>query len=111
MTTAMMWQEMKDIGARAVEAYSDKHTDQVKILDMFVFFLIYLSVIQIIYKFLVGEFPYNSFLASFYSACGTAVLALSLRFQHCLPEAFPNISSERSFSDFLICRLLLQLTV
>ncbi|KAH9687385.1 Dolichyl-diphosphooligosaccharide--protein glycosyltransferase subunit DAD1 [Citrus sinensis] len=52
-----------------------------KIIDLYVGFAVFTSVIQVVYMAIVGSFPFNSFLSGVLSCVGTAVLAVCLRIQ------------------------------
>ena len=62
------------------------------------------------YCMLVGTFPFNSFLAGFFSAVGSAILLVCLRIQ-VTPSNNYAISVERAYADFVLCNVILHLVV
>ncbi|KAF1975167.1 DAD-domain-containing protein, partial [Bimuria novae-zelandiae CBS 107.79] len=89
--------------------YVDKTPQRVKLLDCFMGFLIVVGVLQFVYCLIVGNFPFNAFLAGFSATVGQFVLTASLRMQT-NPEnkaEFESISHERAFADFVFGSLIL----
>ena len=68
------------------------------------------GLVQFVYCMVVGTFPFNSFLAGFFSSVGTAILLVCLRIQvH--PENKYAITVERAYADFVLCNVVLHLVV
>jgi hypothetical protein len=69
---------------------------------------------QLVYAFLVGSFPFNSFLASFFCCLSGFVLTICLRMQadplNSIAEGM-NKSPERSFADYVLAMCVMFLAV
>eukprot|EP00128_Syssomonas_multiformis_P018030 Colp12_sorted_trinity150504_noHs@5587 len=92
--------------------YTVKTPTKIKVIDVYLVYVFATAVVQFTYCCLVGNFPFNSFLAGFISCVGSFVLAVSLRIQT-NPEnkTSESISTERAFAEFIFCNLLLHLVV
>jgi oligosaccharyltransferase complex subunit epsilon len=55
--------------------YTAETTSSVKIIDVYLVYILLTGVIQFVYCALVGTFPFNSFLSGFISTVGSFVLA------------------------------------
>ncbi|KAF2634114.1 defender against death DAD protein [Massarina eburnea CBS 473.64] len=89
--------------------YVSKTPQRVKLLDSFMLFLVVVGALQFLYCLIVGNFPFNAFLAGFSATVGQFVLTASLRIQT-NPEnksEFESISHERAFADFVFGSLIL----
>ena len=120
--------------------YCARNTLRMKIIDVYLVYLILTAVIQLVYCGIVGTFPFNSFLAGFICTLGTFVLtggwgafliysqdtlfsfihvyflykiidSVSLRLQVNPLNDFKGRSEERAFADYLFCNLILFLVV
>lgn len=95
--------------------YIETLTPRLKLIDVFLAFLVLLGVLQFVYMLLVGNFPYNAFLGGFISCVGQFVLTVSLRLQYVpadLKQAKPfAISPERAFVDYVFASLILHFIV
>ncbi|RLV90450.1 Dolichyl-diphosphooligosaccharide--protein glycosyltransferase subunit DAD1 [Spathaspora sp. JA1] len=112
--------------------YTDSLTPRLKLIDSFLVFLVALGVLQFIYVLIVGNFPFNAFLAGFISCVGQFVLTVSLRLQineknkhkHSIKKVdedeeeepkvsrvFKFISPERAFGDYIFASLILHYIV
>lgn len=103
--------------------YEKSLTPRLKLIDIFLVFLVVLGVLQFVYVLLVGNFPFNGFLAGFILCVGQFVLLVSLRLQinekretqegdESSPKpVFDHISPERSFGDFIFASLILHFIV
>jgi len=78
----------------------------IAIIDQFIIFAILVGGIQFVYMLLVGQFPFNSFLAGFISSVGVFVFTVCLRLQILNEKEF-GISHERSYADFVVCNIIL----
>ncbi|TID17581.1 defender against death DAD protein [Venturia nashicola] len=89
--------------------YVNKTPQRVKLLDAFMAFLAVVGALQFVYCVIVGNFPFNAFLAGFSSTVGQFVLTASLRMQTNPEnrEEFKSISDERAFADFIFGSMLL----
>ncbi|KAK1059887.1 oligosaccharyltransferase complex subunit epsilon [Friedmanniomyces endolithicus] len=74
-------QEAQQILAEMWNSYVDKTAQRVKLLDTFMGFLVLVGVLQFVYCVIVGNYPFNAFLAGFSAAVGQFVLTASLRMQ------------------------------
>jgi len=54
--------------------YSRRTSQRLKIIDLFLIYIMLTGVFQFVYVALVGTFPFNSFLSGFISTIGTFVL-------------------------------------
>eukprot|EP01071_Lankesteria_metandrocarpae_P014976 Lankesteria_metandrocarpae@DN919_c0_g1_i1.p2 len=88
-----------------------EHSDLVKMLDCFLAVCFYQLFVQFMYYLAGGDHPYNAFVASTFSSLGLLTLGLVLRFQLCVPSAFPSLSTTKAFGDFVICSVCLFVTV
>lgn len=89
--------------------YVKKTPQRTKLLDSFMLFLVAVGALQFLYCLIVGNFPFNAFLAGFSATVGQFVLTASLRIQT-NPEnkaEFQSISHERAFADFVFGSLIL----
>lgn len=117
--------------------YINTLTPRLKMIDLFLVFLVALGILQFIYVLLVGNFPFNAFLGGFISCVGQFVLVVSLRLQikadvgkvsskgdiiedindekvvieDVKEKTFQFISPERSFGDFIFASLILHFVV
>jgi len=93
--------------------YMTTTSNQLKIIDAYLFYIILVGVIQFTYCLLVGTFPFNSFLSGFISSVASFILGVSLRLQ-VNPQnksEFNEISNERAFADFIFAHVILHLVV
>lgn len=112
--------------------YSSTLTPRLKLIDLFLVFLVLLGVLQFVYVILIGNFPFNAFLGGFISCVGQFVLTVSLRLQYNSSErsekeqtaekeeeeevekpvkVFDHINPERAFGDFVFASLILHFLV
>ncbi|KAF2118561.1 DAD family-domain-containing protein [Lophiotrema nucula] len=101
--------DAQDIVRQVWNNYVKKTPQRVKLLDAFLGFLVVVAALQFFYCLIVGNFPFNAFLAGFSATVGQFVLTASLRIQT-NPEnkkEFESISHERAFADFVFGSLLL----
>ncbi|KAI9253514.1 DAD/Ost2 [Phascolomyces articulosus] len=90
-------------------AYKKDTPKSLKLIDVYLLYILLSGIAQFIYMIVVGTFPYNAFLAGFISTVGSFVLAVNLRIQTNPKNAdkFKTITPERAFADFVIASLLL----
>ena len=60
---------------RLYDDYSMKTPKKLKLVDVYLAYIMATGIIQFLYCLLVGTFPFNSFLAGFISCVGSFVLA------------------------------------
>ncbi|KAI8978393.1 DAD/Ost2 [Pilobolus umbonatus] len=92
-------------------SYDTNTTVSLKLVDVYLVYILLTGISQFLYMVLVGTFPYNAFLGGFISTVGSFVLAANLRIQTntANKESFKTISPERAFADFVVCSILLHL--
>ncbi|KAI5953770.1 OST2 [Candida theae] len=61
--------------------YFNHVTPKLKLIDLFLVFLVSLGILQFVYVLLIGNFPFNAFLGGFAICVGQFVLLVSLRLQ------------------------------
>jgi len=89
-----------------------KDTPQLlKIIDVFLAYILFTGIIQFAYCILVGTFPFNSFLSGFISTVGSFILTVCLRIQVGPRSIFKGLTKERAFFDYLVASLILHLWV
>ncbi|KAJ3438025.1 dolichyl-diphosphooligosaccharide--protein glycosyltransferase subunit dad1 [Anaeramoeba flamelloides] len=96
---------------RIFDGYKNSATQSLKIIDCFLLFQFLTGIFQFVYVFLVGKFPFNSFLAGFISTVGSFVLTINLRTLVDPENKETKVSIKRAFVDFLICNVILHLAV
>ena len=67
--------ELVSLCKNLAEKYTKETTTQVKMLDAFIGFSALAAIIQAVYCFLVGTYPFNAFLAGFIASLGSCVLS------------------------------------
>ena len=88
--------EVQSIIQDAWKSYQSTPTN-LRLIDVFMLFLMLSGITQFIYCVLVGNYPFNAFLAGFSSTVGQFVLLAGLRSQ-CNPanaHEFPSVTPER----------------
>lgn len=136
--SASVVQPIKDLFkafSTTYKSYINNLTPRLKLIDIFLAFLVSLGILQFVYVILVGNFPFNAFLGGFISCVGQFVLTTSLRLQYvnqlkssaeadedededdnkesvAVNESiFESISPERAFGDYIFASLMLHFTV
>lgn len=98
-----------------VQAFRDEYKKspaRVKIIDGFLVYALATAAVQFGYMMLVGTFPFNAFLAGFFSCVGFFSLTVCLRMQvDPVNKEFSGISPERAFADYVLANLVLHLVV
>eukprot|EP00298_Acanthocystis_sp_HF-20_P022547 c30535_g1_i1.p1 GENE.c30535_g1_i1~~c30535_g1_i1.p1 ORF type:complete len:111 (+),score=36.57 c30535_g1_i1:50-382(+) len=94
-----------------VQTYQKQTQQKVKLIDAFATFQLLTALVQMFYMLLVGTFPFNSFLSGFGASFISFCLTICLRKQVVSPKDFGNISQERAFADYVVCNVVLFLTV
>lgn len=89
--------------------YQKESSKRVKIIDMFIIYLLSVAIIIFGYAGLVGTFPFNSFLAAFFACIGLLVLTVSLRKQVNAKTSgdFIDASPERAYVGYVLCSIVL----
>ena len=73
--------EVQSAFGTTFDDYVNTLTPRLKMIDLFLVFLVALGILQFVYVLLVGNFPFNAFLGGFISCVGQFVLVVSLRLQ------------------------------
>ena len=68
----MMMNKVTEIGQAFLAQYRKEHENKkdVILMDIFLLFSFCTGVLQFLYLLIAGQFPYNSFLAGFFSTLG-----------------------------------------
>ncbi|KAH3680196.1 hypothetical protein WICMUC_000461 [Wickerhamomyces mucosus] len=93
-----------------INSYFKTLTPRLKLIDLFLAFLVTVALIQFIFVIVVGNFPFNAFLAGFISTVGQFVLTVSLRLQSVNHKEF-GISPERALGDYVFASLILHFII
>ena len=103
----------KEICLTVWSTYCRETPKQLKIIDVYLLYIMATGAIQLLYAFIVGSFPFNAILAGFISCVGSFVLGVGLRLQVNQEnnEDFNGISKERAFADFIFAHVVLHLVV
>eukprot|EP00456_Euglypha_rotunda_P077837 TRINITY_DN7388_c0_g1_i2.p1 TRINITY_DN7388_c0_g1~~TRINITY_DN7388_c0_g1_i2.p1 ORF type:complete len:110 (-),score=7.54 TRINITY_DN7388_c0_g1_i2:86-415(-) len=86
--------------------YTNETPLKIQLIDRFIIFAFLTGVIQFLYVILVGQFPFNSFLAGFISSVGVFIFTVCLRLQVTNKDDF-GITAERSYADYVVCNVIL----
>merc|ERR1712080_375044 len=89
--------------------YMKTTSTKLKLIDVYLLYILLTGIAQFIYVCLVGTFPYNSFLAGFISCVASFILGVNLRMQANPKNAihFDQILPERAFADFIFAHIIL----
>lgn len=63
--------------------YKEETPLSLKLIDVYMVYILFTGIFQFIYMALVGTFPYNAFLGGFISTVGSFVLAGKLQALNC----------------------------
>ncbi|GAA5816495.1 hypothetical protein MFLAVUS_010024 [Mucor flavus] len=87
-----------------ISGYKKDTPSSLKLIDVYLVYILITGIIQFVYMVLAGTFPYNAFLGGFISTVGSFVLASNLRIQTNSEnrDEFKTISPERAFADFAV---------
>ncbi|MCJ1352836.1 MAG: hypothetical protein MMC33_002820 [Icmadophila ericetorum] len=101
--------DIEEILTRAWDHYNKTTPQRVKLMDVFMTFLVAVGVLQFLYCVVGGNYPFNAFLSGFSATVGQFVLTASLRIQTNPDNKFhfKSISQERAFADFVLGSLIL----
>eukprot|EP01026_Neomeris_dumetosa_P028542 TRINITY_DN230_c0_g2_i4.p3 TRINITY_DN230_c0_g2~~TRINITY_DN230_c0_g2_i4.p3 ORF type:complete len:113 (+),score=2.02 TRINITY_DN230_c0_g2_i4:94-432(+) len=101
-----------ELGRTFLSEYQ-KLPSTLRLLDAFIVCAALTAGLQFAYMFLFGSFPFNAFLAGFFSCLGFLVLTVCLRLQ-VNPEnsdQFKGLTPEKAFADYVLCNCVLFLVV
>ncbi|XP_064553495.1 dolichyl-diphosphooligosaccharide--protein glycosyltransferase subunit DAD1 [Drosophila montana] len=105
--------EISGVISKFYTDYVQNTPKKLKLVDIYLGYILLTGIIQFVYCCLVGTFPFNSFLSGFISTVSCFVLAVCLRLQ-ANPQnkaVFAGISPERGFADFIFAHVILFLVV
>lgn len=98
-------------------AYNEAVPKPLKKIDAFLAYVLVMGIVQFVYGLTVGTFPFNSFLAGFFSCVGVFVLTVSLRMQvdprvrKDKQNRWSTLTVRRAYADWLFCNLILHMAV
>ncbi|GAB7354111.1 hypothetical protein MBLNU459_g4676t1 [Dothideomycetes sp. NU459] len=101
--------DAQDIILGVWDRYVKETPQRVKLIDVFMAFLVVVGVLQFAYCVVAGNYPFNAFLSGFSATVGQFVLTASLRIQT-NPDnkaEFGSLSHERAFADYVFGSLIL----
>ncbi|CAO3702524.1 unnamed protein product [Rhizopus stolonifer] len=80
-----------------ITSYHANTPNSLKLIDIYLTYIMFTGIAQFVYMLLVGTFPYNAFLGGFISTVGSFVLAANLRIQTNTTnkDSFQGMSPER----------------
>lgn len=82
---------------------------RIRAIDLFMAFLLCSGIVQFVFCIVVGNYPFNAFLAGFGANVAQFVLLANLR-QQINPvnnKEFTQVSPKRAFGDFVVASLIL----
>eukprot|EP00871_Galdieria_phlegrea_P003895 jgi/Galph1/4506/GphlegSOOS_G3208.1 len=94
-----------------------KRVLRVLVIDAFLLYVFCTAALQFAYVCCVGTFPFNAFLAGFFSCMGVFVLTVSLRLQlnpnnrKDVVNHWEKVNPVKVFAEWLFCNLILQIAV
>ncbi|KAH6689190.1 DAD family protein [Plectosphaerella plurivora] len=99
--------DWNNIFSKVVNNYQET-PQRIKLIDVFLGFLIVVGIIQFLYCVLITDYPFNSFISGFSVTVAQFVLTASLRIQttEANKTEFASVSPERAFTDYLVCSFL-----
>ncbi|KAI4842241.1 defender against death DAD protein [Aureobasidium sp. EXF-8846] len=100
--------DAQEIAFAVWDRYVKDTPQRVKLIDIFMTFLVLVGVLQFAYCVIGGNYPFNAFLSGFSATVGQFVLTASLRIQtNPQNKADFSISHERAFADYVFGSLIL----
>ena len=89
------------------ENYKETNSQKLRLIDTFVVFSFLVFCVQLVYVFLNGLDPMNSFLSGIMACMGTGILLVCLRL-HVNPKTkLPTDSPEKVYAEYLIASFIL----
>ena len=89
------------------ENYKEANSQKLRLIDTFIVFSFLIFCLQVVYVFLNGLDPMNSFLSGVMACMGTGILLVCLRL-HVNPKTkLPTDSPEKVYAEYLIASLIL----
>eukprot|EP00127_Corallochytrium_limacisporum_P000635 Clim_evm34s22 gene=Clim_evmTU34s22 len=93
-----------------IKAYYKETPAKLQILDVYLAFLLATGILQFVYVFISGGFPFNAFLAGFISCVASFVLTVGLRMQHTVVNG-KAVTPGKVISDYFVCHAVLFLVI
>ncbi len=92
-----------------VKDYKKSVNMKIKMIDAWCVYCIVTCFVQILYRMMVGTYPFNSFLAGVFCHIAMAALGVSLRYTitNNNEKDFQAVSLERAVADFVFCHMVL----
>ena len=89
------------------ENYKETNSQKLRLIDTFIVFSFLIFCLKVVYVFLNGLDPMNSFLSGVMACMGTGILLVCLRL-HVNPKTkLPTDSPEKVYAEYLIASLIL----
>ena len=89
------------------ENYKEANSQKLRLIDTFVVFNFLVFCVQMVYVFLNGLDPMNSFLSGVMACLGTMILLVCLRL-HVNPNTkLPTDSPEKVYAEYLVASFIL----
>jgi oligosaccharyltransferase complex subunit epsilon len=104
--------ELTGIVGKFLSDYQKSTPTKLRLIDIYLAYVLFTGIIQFVYCCIVGTFPFNAFLAGFISCVASFVLGVNLRLQ-VNPENKDQFkwTNERAFGDFFFAHVVLHLVV
>ncbi|KRW98810.1 hypothetical protein PPERSA_10581 [Pseudocohnilembus persalinus] len=94
----------KQIEGSFLENYLKENSRRVQLIDAFCLYLFSLAAVQIVYRVIAGDFPYNAFLAGIFSTFGLLIITVCLRMQvNPKTRYLKNQNLSTAFWEYLLC--------
>jgi oligosaccharyltransferase complex subunit epsilon len=102
-----MTDAFKEVFVKVKAEYTKSQTMKTKMIDAFLVYCLATCGVQILYVFVAGSYPFNSFLSGLLCHVCMFACAASLRYQLTSPEDFKSVTPERALGDFVFTCLVL----
>ena len=89
------------------ENYKETNSQKLRLIDTFIVFSFLIFCLQVVYVFLNGLDPMNSFLSGVMACMGTGILLVCLRLHVNPATKLPTDSPEKVFAEYLIASFIL----
>ena len=89
------------------ENYKQTNSQKLRLIDTFIVFSFLIFCLQVVYVFLNGLDPMNSFLSGIMACVGTAILLVCLRLHVNPATKLPTDSPEKVYAEYLIASFIL----
>ena len=89
------------------ENYKQTNSQKLRLIDTFIVFSFLIFCVQMVYVFLNGLDPMNSFLSGIMACVGTAILLVCLRLHVNPATKLPSDSPEKVYAEYLFASFIL----